>query len=355
MKRLLESHNGNGLNRVSYNEMDEKWTISPPLHFSVATSLPAHKTLVDRRELDQLREDQAELYELRAQESGKSRQRCSGNQQSPAGVLTDMPAAVRMAIEKAKEPPPSALNAKVKRTQEGRSMAVAAMVAKPHMSSRQLGSVFVRFNASARSTMTGLNIDQVDSTSRTSAVRSLAGLSEGQLGNLSFAIGSMRTISDEGAAKLQESNTKHLDAALVAATPSKQPITDWALKEHEIRESLTRSKNAANGARSSTHGGQHAQLCPPTRLVPATARLNRPRNRPSATPCAMPARLVGSAANQNLKNDSNGGCGRSHVAEHPAVSRGSGSGHLKGQLSRKLALDRSCGGGGTFASAEQNL
>ena len=94
----------------------------------------------------------------------------------------------------------------------------------------------------------------------------------------------MRTISDEEAAKLQESNTKHLDAALVAATPSKQPITDWALKEHEIRESLTRSKNAANGARSSTHGGQHAQLCPPTRLVPATARLNRPLNRPSATP-----------------------------------------------------------------------
>ena len=134
--------------------------------------------------------------------------------------------------------------------------------------------------------MTGLNIDQVDSTSRTSAVRSLAGLSEGQLGNLSYAIGSMRTISDEGAAKLQESNTKHLDAALVAATPSKQPITDWALKEHEIRESLTRSKNAAsNGARSSTHWGQHAQLCPPTRLVPATARLNRPLNRPSATPC----------------------------------------------------------------------
>ena len=95
----------------------------------------------------------------------------------------------------------------------------------------------------------------------------------------------MRTISDEGAAKLQESNTKHLDAALVAATPSKQPITDWALKEHEIRESLTRSKNAAsNGARSSTHWGQHAQLCPPTRLVPATARLNRPLNRHSATP-----------------------------------------------------------------------
>lgn len=35
-------------------------------------------------------------------------------------------------------------------------MAVAAMVAKPHMSARQLDSVFVRFNASARSTMTGL-------------------------------------------------------------------------------------------------------------------------------------------------------------------------------------------------------
>ena len=37
-------------------------------------------------------------------------------------------------------------------------------------------------------------------------------------------------------------------------------------------------------ARSSIHWGQHAQLCPPTRLVPATARPNRPLNRPSATP-----------------------------------------------------------------------
>ena len=44
---------------------------------------------------------------------------------------TSMPPAVRMAIEKAKEPPPSALNAKVPRTQEGRSMVVAAMVAAP--------------------------------------------------------------------------------------------------------------------------------------------------------------------------------------------------------------------------------
>ena len=79
MSKVMHSHVGTGSNRVSYNETDEKWTISPPLHFSVATSLPAHKTLVDRRELDQLREDQAELYELRAQASGKSRQRRSGN------------------------------------------------------------------------------------------------------------------------------------------------------------------------------------------------------------------------------------------------------------------------------------
>ena len=136
MKRLLESHNGNGPNRDSYNEMDEKWTIYPPLHYSVATSLPAHQTLVDRRELDQLREDQAELRELRAQASGKNRRRRSGNQQSPASVPTDMPPAVRMAIEKAKEPPTSALNAKVKRTQEGRSMTVAAMIGNPHMSAR---------------------------------------------------------------------------------------------------------------------------------------------------------------------------------------------------------------------------
>ena len=114
-------------------------------------------------------------------------------------------------------------------------MTVVAMVGNPHMSARQLGSVFVRFNASARSTMTGLSIDQVDSTSRASAVRSLAGLSEEQLGNLSFAIGSMRTISDEEAAKLQESNTKHLDAALVAATPSNQSITDWQGGKREIR------------------------------------------------------------------------------------------------------------------------
>ena len=241
MSKLMHSHVGTGQNRVSYNETDEKWTISPPLHYSVATSLPAHKTLVGKRELDQLKKDQATLRELRAQESGKSQRRRSGDQEGPASAPTSMPLAVRMAIEKAKEPPPSALNAKVKRTQEGRSMAVAAMVAKPHMSARQLGFVFVRFNASARSTMTGFNIDQVDSISRASAVRSLAGLSEGQLGNLPFAIGSMRTISNERPAKLQESNTKHLDASLVAATPSKQPITDWALKEHEIRESLTRS------------------------------------------------------------------------------------------------------------------
>ena len=113
--------------------------------------------------------------------------------------------------------------------------------------------------------MTGLNIDQVDSTSRASAVRSLAGLSEEQLGNLSFAIGSMRIISDEEAAKLQESNTKHLDAALVAATPSKQFITDWTLKEMEIRESLTRSKNATNGAHDHSYlltdkGGKNDSL-----------------------------------------------------------------------------------------------
>ena len=38
-------------------------------------------------------------------------------------------------------------------------------------------------------------------------------------------------------------------------------------------------------ARSSIFWGQHAQLCPSTRLVSATARLNRPPNRPSATPC----------------------------------------------------------------------
>ena len=30
-------------NLVSYDETDEKWTISPPLHYSIATSLPAHK------------------------------------------------------------------------------------------------------------------------------------------------------------------------------------------------------------------------------------------------------------------------------------------------------------------------
>ena len=162
-----------------------------------------------RRELDQLREDQAELHELRVQASSKNRQCRSGNQQSPAGVPTDMPPAVRMAIEKANELPASALNAKVKRTQEGRSMTVAAMVANPHMSARQFGHVFVKSNASARSALSGLNIDQAGSTSRASAVRSLAGLSEGQLENLSFAIGTMRTISDGEAAKLHESNTKH--------------------------------------------------------------------------------------------------------------------------------------------------
>ena len=36
-----------------------------------------HKTLVDRRELDQLRKDQATLRELRAQENGKSQRRRS--------------------------------------------------------------------------------------------------------------------------------------------------------------------------------------------------------------------------------------------------------------------------------------
>ena len=68
---------GTDPNLVSYDETDEKWTISPPLHYSVATSLPAHKTLVDRRELDQLRKDQATLRELRAQENGKSQRRRS--------------------------------------------------------------------------------------------------------------------------------------------------------------------------------------------------------------------------------------------------------------------------------------
>ena len=71
MSRLMNSHMGNGPNRVSYNDTDEKWTISPPLHYSLEASLPAHKTLVDRRDLSKLRSDSKELAELRAQTVSK--------------------------------------------------------------------------------------------------------------------------------------------------------------------------------------------------------------------------------------------------------------------------------------------
>ena len=42
-------------------------------------------------------------------------------------------------------------------------MAVAAMVANPHMSARQFGHVFVKSNASARSALSGLDTGQADS------------------------------------------------------------------------------------------------------------------------------------------------------------------------------------------------
>lgn len=127
-------------------------------------------------------------------------------------------------------------------------MVVSSMVANPAMSARQYGPVFMKANAAARSVLSGMGIDQVDSSSRESAVRSLAGLSERQLENISYAIGCLGSIDEEEAAELQESNTQHLDAALVSATPSKQTITDWTLKENEIRESLMREQNKNGGA-----------------------------------------------------------------------------------------------------------
>ena len=255
MSRLMNSHMGNGPNRVSYNDTDEKWTISPPLHYSLEASLPAHKTLVDRRDLSKLRSDSKELAELRAQtvsKSSKKQQQRAAKRQRPANLATGMstarPPLVRVVIEQALEPPASVLNAKVTRTQEARSMVVSSMVANPAMSARQYGPVFMKANAAARSVLSGMGIDQVDSSSRESAVRSLAGLSERQLENISYAIGCLGSIDEEEAAELQESNTQHLDAALVSATPSKQTITDWTLKENEIRESLMREQNKNSGA-----------------------------------------------------------------------------------------------------------
>ena len=270
MSRLMNSHMGNGPNRVSYNDTDEKWTISPPLHYSLEASLPAHKTLVDRRDLSKLRSDSKELAELRAQtvsKSSKKQQQRAAKRQRPAnlatGMSTDRPPLVRVVIEQALEPPASVLNAKVTRTQEARSMVVSSMVANPAMSARQYGPVFMKANAAARSVLSGMGIDQVDSSSRESAVRSLAGLSERQLENISYAIGCLGSIDEEEAAELQESNTQHLDAALVSATPSKQTITDWTLKENEIRESLMREQNKNSGAHDHSYvltdkGGKQA-------------------------------------------------------------------------------------------------
>ena len=176
MSRLMNSHMGNGPNRVSYNDTDEKWTISPPLHYSLEASLPAHKTLVDRRDLSKLRSDSKELAELRAQtvsKSSKKQQQRAAKRQRPAnlatGMSTDRPPLVRVVIEQALEPPASVLNAKVTRTQEARSMVVSSMVANPAMSARQYGPVFMKANAAARSVLSGMGIDQVDSSSRESA------------------------------------------------------------------------------------------------------------------------------------------------------------------------------------------
>jgi len=155
-------------------------------------------------------------------------------------------------------------------------MVVAAMVSNPHMSVRQIGSVFVKFNASARDTMSGLSVDQVDSSSRASATRSLAGLSDEQLGNLSFAIGSMRTIGDKEAAKLKKSNTEHLDAALVAEPPPPKQQPQWLRQMPWTKAKKPPARPRA--ARSSIHWGRHAQLFPLKQLVPAAARLNRPLN-----------------------------------------------------------------------------